>query len=98
MISTDPFKPSQWALQNFSFSGGIQEQAGLPHFFASLMGSPIFVLSCLLLRVAPKLGCGDWHSRAKFWIGPSPTEKMGLNVGTLLRLVLLSLVGLLGKP
>jgi hypothetical protein len=41
VISTDPFKPSQWALQNFSFSGGMQEQAGLPHFFVSLMGSPI---------------------------------------------------------
>jgi len=42
VISTDPFKPSQCALQNFSLSGGIQEQAGLPHFFVSLMGFPIF--------------------------------------------------------
>ena len=38
--STESFKASQWGLQNFSFSGGMQLQAGLPHFLTSLIDSP----------------------------------------------------------
>lgn len=46
VISTDPFIASQWALQNFSLSGGTHAQAGLPHFLVSAINSPLGI-SCV---------------------------------------------------